>query len=101
MSMPAELVDNSVTVEKLLDGLAPAPAIGITGIAADSRKVRPGYLFLACQGATSHGLDFVAQAESAGAAAIAWDASRYPAGLYFIRLETAGQVFTQKVILAK
>ncbi len=32
---------------------------------------------------------------------IAWDASRYPAGLYFIRLETAGQVFTQKVILAK
>ncbi len=75
MSMPAELVDNSVTVEKLLDGLAPAPAIGITGIAADSRKVRPGYLFLACQGATSHGLDFVAQAESAGAAAIAWDAS--------------------------
>ena len=75
MSMPAESLESRITVDQLLDGFATAPAIDIVGITTDSRKVRPGYLFLACQGATSHGLDFAAQAESAGAAAIAWDAS--------------------------
>lgn len=75
MSMPAEVIASSATIDQLLDGLADAPAIDVAGIASDSRKVGPGYLFLACQGATSHGLEFIEQAEAAGAAAIAWDAS--------------------------
>lgn len=75
MNMPAEVIAVHATVDQLLDGLAAAPNIEVAGITADSRKVKPGYLFLACQGATSHGLDFVDQAQAAGAVAIAWDAS--------------------------
>ena len=75
MSVPAEVIASSATLDQLLEGLAEAPAIDVAGIASDSRKVRPGYLFLACQGATSHGLDFLQQAEEAGAVAVAWDAA--------------------------
>ncbi|MDH3440328.1 MAG: Mur ligase domain-containing protein, partial [Gammaproteobacteria bacterium] len=75
MSMPAESIASCATLEQLLDGIAAAPPIEVAGIASDSRKVMPGFLFLACQGATSHGLDFVEQAEAAGAVAIAWDAA--------------------------
>ena len=42
----------------------------ITGIAADSRKVKPGYLFVAVPGTKADGLSFVPQALAAGAAAI-------------------------------
>ena len=42
----------------------------ITGIAADSRKVKPGYLFVAVPGTKADGLSFVPQAVAAGAAAI-------------------------------
>jgi len=46
----------------------------ICGLAADSRKVKPGYLFLACEGAVQNGLAFVEDAIQQGAAAIAIDA---------------------------
>ena len=42
----------------------------ITGIAADSRKVKPGHLFVAVPGNKADGLAFVPQALAAGAAAI-------------------------------
>jgi len=42
----------------------------ITGITADSRKVKPGYLFVAVPGTKADGLSFVPQALAAGAAAI-------------------------------
>src|SRR6185503_10046630 len=42
----------------------------ITGIAADSRKVKPGHLFVAVPGTKADGLSFVPQALAAGAAAI-------------------------------
>jgi len=42
----------------------------ITGIAADSRKVKPGYLFVAVPGTKADGLSFVPQALAAGATAI-------------------------------
>ncbi len=42
----------------------------VTGIAADSRKVKPGYLFVAVPGTKSDGLSFVPQAVAAGAVAI-------------------------------
>lgn len=51
----------------------------ILGIASDSRQVRPGFLFLACRGTESHGLDFVDQAVRKGAVAVAWEPSaHYP-----------------------
>ncbi len=73
MSMPAELMTETGTLKELLDGIVDAPAIPVSGIAADSRILRRGDVFLACQGASSHGLDYLRQAEAAGAVAVAWD----------------------------
>jgi UDP-N-acetylmuramoyl-L-alanyl-D-glutamate--2,6-diaminopimelate ligase len=42
----------------------------ITGITADSRMVRPGYLFAALPGATVDGRDFAPRAVAAGASAV-------------------------------
>jgi len=75
MSMPAESLTTNVTLQDLLAGMAAAPSISISGITADSRLLQPGNLFLACQGATSHGLDFLDQAIAAGVSAVAWDSS--------------------------
>ncbi|WP_395645767.1 UDP-N-acetylmuramoyl-L-alanyl-D-glutamate--2,6-diaminopimelate ligase [Terricaulis sp.] len=47
-----------------------AAAVEITGLTADSRQVKPGYLFAALKGVAAHGRDFVAKAEAQGAAAI-------------------------------
>jgi UDP-N-acetylmuramoyl-L-alanyl-D-glutamate--2,6-diaminopimelate ligase len=42
----------------------------ITGVTADSRKVRPGYLFAALPGSKADGAEFAAKAVEAGAAAV-------------------------------
>ncbi|MBP6688737.1 MAG: UDP-N-acetylmuramoyl-L-alanyl-D-glutamate--2,6-diaminopimelate ligase [Hyphomonadaceae bacterium] len=47
-----------------------AGAIDITGLTADSRKVKPGYLFAALKGVAAHGRDFIAQAKANGAVAV-------------------------------
>ena len=75
MSMPAEYLTTKPTLAELLQGFAAAPAIEVQDISSDSRALKPGDLFLACGGARSHGLDYVADAVSAGVAAIAWDSS--------------------------
>ena len=43
---------------------------GLKGLTADSRAVRPGYLFAALPGARADGRGFIADALAAGAAAI-------------------------------
>lgn len=65
---------------ELLKGLAaePVPALRVTGVETDSRRVRPGQLFLAAPGERRHGLEFAAQAVAGGAAAVAWDAGEAP-----------------------
>jgi UDP-N-acetylmuramoyl-L-alanyl-D-glutamate--2,6-diaminopimelate ligase len=82
MSMPAEHLTTTITLAELFRGFADAPAIRIQGISSDSRQLKPGDLFLACAGHSSHGLDYVGDAVSAGVAAIAWDSSTadFPAG---------------------
>ena len=55
------------------------PAIDITGVTADSRKARPGFLFVAISGSKADGAQFAAKAAEAGAAAIAGELE--PAGL--------------------
>jgi len=45
----------------------------ITGMTADSRRVRPGYLFAALKGTVSDGRDYIPQAIEKGAAAILSD----------------------------
>ena len=44
-----------------------------TGITADSRRVKSGYLFLAYPGVQSDGRDYIALAIAAGASAVLWD----------------------------
>jgi UDP-N-acetylmuramoyl-L-alanyl-D-glutamate--2,6-diaminopimelate ligase len=44
--------------------------VNITGLAYDSRKVLPGNLFVALPGFNFHGVQFIKEAEAAGAAAI-------------------------------
>jgi UDP-N-acetylmuramoyl-L-alanyl-D-glutamate--2,6-diaminopimelate ligase len=51
----------------------PVRDAAVTGVTHDSRKVQPGDLFAALPGALTHGVEFVAQAEVAGAAAILTD----------------------------
>ncbi len=75
MSMPAHQLNSTMTAATLLEGLAEAPDVAISGIASDTRDVGEGFLFLACRGERSHGLDYAAQAIEAGAAAVAYDAS--------------------------
>lgn len=54
-------------------------AIDIAGLSADSRKIRPGFLFVAIAGAKADGAHFARQAAAAGAVAVA--AEQRPQGL--------------------
>jgi UDP-N-acetylmuramoyl-L-alanyl-D-glutamate--2,6-diaminopimelate ligase len=66
----------SARLAKLFAGIAPVPPAldrEVTSLCLDSRAVRPGALFLAVEGLTTHGLRFVEAACDAGAAAIAWE----------------------------
>ncbi len=73
MSMPAEAMTHAVDLNALLDGLVDAPSVLVHGIATDSRLVAEGDVFLACQGLSSQGLDYLEAAQSAGAVAVVWD----------------------------
>jgi UDP-N-acetylmuramoyl-L-alanyl-D-glutamate--2,6-diaminopimelate ligase len=62
----------------------------LAGIAADSRKVKPGDLFVAVPGTKSDGLTFVPQALAAGAAAIMAEKSGdVPPGIAFVQVSNA------------
>ena len=54
-------------------GAAPLNNLEITGITADSRQVRPGFLFAALKGVQTDGRRFAAEAVAKGAAAILTD----------------------------
>ncbi len=58
----------------------PGASIPVAGITSDSRKVRPGFAFVAIPGTKADGLSFVPQALAAGAAAVITGSER-PAGL--------------------
>ena len=73
--MPAERMHPTPSLRELLQGLANAPAIPLTGIASDSRKLEAGQLFLACQGIAGHGVDFIGDAVEKAVAAVAFDSS--------------------------
>ncbi len=75
MSMPARHLPGILTLADLLQGYADAPSLSVHGIASDSRRVRDGYVFFACEGISSHGLDYLAEAKAAGASAVVYDAS--------------------------
>lgn len=57
----------AVLENPMLDG---DPSVEISGLSHDSRKIRPGWLFVAMAGENSDGHDFIAQAIHAGASAV-------------------------------
>jgi len=75
MSVPAEQMQQAMTLAELLEGYIDAPDVTVHGIASDSRTLAEGDLFLACQGLSNHGMDFVDDAIRAGVVAIAFDAT--------------------------
>jgi UDP-N-acetylmuramoyl-L-alanyl-D-glutamate--2,6-diaminopimelate ligase len=65
-----------MTFEQMLQGAEVLSCTGnadITGLAYDSRQVKPGYVFLAMRGETSDGNRFIDRSIAAGAAAIVTD----------------------------
>ena len=68
---------NSGVLGPLLAGFAEVPTpwsrLPVSGLAADSRAVRPGDLFCAVRGGQQHGLDFLEAVRAAGAAAVIWE----------------------------
>ncbi len=75
MNMPAEALKPHNTLKELLEDIADAPDVAITGISSDSKKLSPGNVFFALVGETGHGLDHVDEALAAGAGAVVWDSS--------------------------
>jgi UDP-N-acetylmuramoyl-L-alanyl-D-glutamate--2,6-diaminopimelate ligase len=74
--MAAGIIETGHLLSTLLADLAEVPPMldrNISALSLDSRGVVPGALFLACQGGSSHGLDFAAEAARRGAVAIAWE----------------------------
>jgi len=65
-------------------------ALGITGLASDSRAVKPGFLFVAVPGTRADGLTFLPQALAAGAVAVmAEREAEVPEGVAFIVVPNA------------
>jgi UDP-N-acetylmuramoyl-L-alanyl-D-glutamate--2,6-diaminopimelate ligase len=66
-------------------------AIEASGVTADSRKVRPGDVFVAIPGTKADGLAFVAAAVKEGAAAIVAERrpAELPAGAIYVQVENA------------
>jgi UDP-N-acetylmuramoyl-L-alanyl-D-glutamate--2,6-diaminopimelate ligase len=66
-------------------------ATEIAGLSADSRKIKPGFLFVAIAGAKADGAHFAKQAAAAGAAAIAAEQrpEGLPAAMTFVQIGNA------------
>jgi len=58
----------------------------ITGVEYDSRRVKPGDVFVAMRGESSDGSGFIEQAIAAGAVAIVTDSERNPANVAWARV---------------
>jgi len=58
----------------------------INGVEYDSRRVKPGNVFVAMRGESSDGNRFIDQAVAAGAVAVVTDADRQPAGVAWAKV---------------
>ena len=70
------------------------PDVEITGIAIDSRAVKPGYIFIAMQGGSVDGHDYIPKAIENGAVAIVGDKDLSGLSIPYIRLENPRQALT-------
>ena len=74
---------------ELLDGVEMSAQSGnpeITGVEYDSRRVKPGNVFVAMRGESSDGNQFIERAISAGAAAIVTDSDITPANIAWAKV---------------
>ncbi len=71
----APTLDDTKTLNRLLEGFAkkPVPALPVPGLALDSRRVRPGWVFLACRGTHEHGISHAVEACARGASAVVYE----------------------------
>ncbi len=65
------------------------PAVPISGIAIDSRKVEPGNLFVAMQGGSMDGHDFIPDAIARGAVAVVYEKDLTDLSVSSVRVENA------------
>ena len=70
------------------------PDVEITGIAIDSRAVKPGYLFVAMKGGLMDGHDYIQKAIENGASAVIGDRDLSGLNVPYIRLESPRQALT-------
>jgi UDP-N-acetylmuramoyl-L-alanyl-D-glutamate--2,6-diaminopimelate ligase len=70
------------------------PNTEIEGIAIDNRAVKPGYLFVAMQGGSVDGHNYIQKAIDNGASAIVGDRDISGLSVPYIRLENSRQVLT-------
>ena len=87
------------TLEELFTDLpfshpANLPEVEIAGIAIDSRAVKPGYLFVAMQGGTADGHDYIQKAIDNGAVAIVGEKDISGLPVPYIRLENTRRSLT-------
>jgi UDP-N-acetylmuramoyl-L-alanyl-D-glutamate--2,6-diaminopimelate ligase len=80
-----KLLSDSATLD------ARAASLEVTGLAADSRAVKPGYVFVAVPGSKADGLAFVPDAVAAGAIAVVAERAptTLPAGVTFVQVTNA------------
>src|SRR5207237_1154345 len=87
--------ENPITAPMKLSELLPdsarrAAVQDITGVTADSRQVKPGFVFVALAGAKTDGARFVQQALQGGASAIVAERDvDVPQGTAFIKVPKA------------
>ncbi|MEM1285833.1 MAG: UDP-N-acetylmuramoyl-L-alanyl-D-glutamate--2,6-diaminopimelate ligase [Pseudomonadota bacterium] len=86
----SDLIDPTVQV---VSGDA---ALAVKGLALDSRKVQPSFVFAALAGAARHGKDFISQAVTDGASVVLLDEgvdAEVPAGVTVLRAPDARRSF--------
>lgn len=70
------IASRSMNLNELMAGFAVGvlpSGIKVSGMASDSRLVKPGYLFFACRGTAQDGVGFIEDAEQRGAVAVVVD----------------------------
>ncbi|RTZ61318.1 MAG: UDP-N-acetylmuramoyl-L-alanyl-D-glutamate--2,6-diaminopimelate ligase [Gammaproteobacteria bacterium] len=75
-SMPAKTPERAALLPELLEnlGIPDIPKVAVKGLSTDSRELKKGYVFVALNGNTVNGRDFVEHARKARVSAILMDA---------------------------
>ena len=85
-------------LSKLLDGILPLgglPDVEVLGVAADSRRVKPGDLFVAARGGSTDGHQFLPEAAARGALVLAGENPDPGLGLPYLRIPDSRHFLAQ------